>query len=61
MNYWANGTLPEPGTVCDVDALPFGTTSWEDIFEGMGLGRRVRRRGTTAQSHQGYFVKRNWL
>ncbi|GAM42077.1 hypothetical protein TCE0_043f15723 [Talaromyces pinophilus] len=31
--YWVNGTLPEPGTVCQVDAPPFSNISWANILE----------------------------
>lgn len=39
--YFVNGTLPEPGTICTVDATPYGNTTeaWINIlseFEGRG-------------------------
>ncbi|RAO72438.1 uncharacterized protein BHQ10_008450 [Talaromyces amestolkiae] len=32
-NYWVNGTLPEPGTVCEVDAPPFSNITWANVLE----------------------------
>ena len=31
--YWLNGTLPEPGTVCKVDAPLFSNVTWDDVIE----------------------------
>lgn len=30
--YLMNGTMPEPGTVCEIDEPPFSDLSWEDIL-----------------------------
>lgn len=32
-SYWVNGTLPEPGTVCEVEGRPFSNISWADVFK----------------------------
>ena len=38
MAYFENGTLPEPGTICEVDAVPFsGDDGWAAVMEGLGL------------------------
>ncbi|KAH8664242.1 peptidase S33, tripeptidyl-peptidase [Xylariales sp. PMI_506] len=34
--YWANRTLPSPGTVCPVDAVPYSNTTWNDIVTELG-------------------------
>ncbi|KAJ4148207.1 hypothetical protein LMH87_002687 [Akanthomyces muscarius] len=54
--YWQNGTVPEPGTVCEVDAPPFSNITWEDVLRDMdedgeaaaddGGNLELRRRGT---------------
>ncbi|KAL3482658.1 TAP-like protein-domain-containing protein [Aspergillus germanicus] len=31
-NYFSNGTLPEPGTVCEVDYAPFEPTTIDDVL-----------------------------
>lgn len=37
--YFENGTLPEPGTVCEVDAQPFsGDEGWAAVIERLGAG-----------------------
>lgn len=43
--YWVNGTLPEPGKVCEVDALPYSGKSWVDVFESAGVGSLHKRDG----------------
>jgi hypothetical protein len=43
--YWINGTLPEPGKVCEVDALPYSGKSWVDVFESAGIGSLQKRDG----------------
>ena len=36
MSYFVNGTLPEPGTICEVDAVPFsGDEGWGPVVEGL--------------------------
>lgn len=35
--YFVNGTLPEPGKVCDVDAPPYSGKWWPDVFESIGI------------------------
>ncbi|OJD30052.1 nedd8-like protein [Diplodia corticola] len=30
--YYENGTLPEPGTVCEVDLPPFSNVTWQDVL-----------------------------
>lgn len=38
ISYFVNGTLPESGTVCEVDAVPFsGDDGWATVLEGLGL------------------------
>lgn len=38
MEYFEKGTLPEPGTVCEVDAAPFsGDEGWAAIIEGLSM------------------------
>ncbi|EED14326.1 conserved hypothetical protein [Talaromyces stipitatus ATCC 10500] len=32
-SYWVNGTLPKPGTVCQIDAPPFSNITWVNVFE----------------------------
>ncbi|KXT15525.1 hypothetical protein AC579_3401 [Pseudocercospora musae] len=32
--YWKDGTLPEKGRRCEVEAKPFGNVTWADIFAG---------------------------
>ncbi|KAM4055849.1 TAP-like protein [Hirsutella rhossiliensis] len=32
-SYWLNGTLPQPGTVCEVDAPPFSNITWNDLLK----------------------------
>lgn len=34
--YWENGTVPEPGTVCKVDAPPFSNITWDDVARDVG-------------------------
>lgn len=34
--YWQNGTVPEQGTVCKADALPFTDTTWDDVLRDIG-------------------------
>jgi hypothetical protein len=41
--YWINGTLPEPGTVCEVDAPPFSGLTWADVLQAAGNGEVVKR------------------
>lgn len=60
MRYWVDGVLPQPGEVCDVDALPFSDTTWADIFEGMGASARslFKREAVRAA---GYLMDRRWF
>ena len=39
--YWINGSLPDPGKVCKVDAPPYSGKSWVDVFESAGVGGAV--------------------
>lgn len=32
-DYWLDGTLPEPKTVCEVDAKPYSNVTWADVFK----------------------------
>lgn len=41
--YWVNGSLPEPGKVCKVDAPPYSGKSWVDVFESAGIGSQQKR------------------
>ena len=34
--YWENGTVPEAGTVCKVDAPPFSNITWDDVAREVG-------------------------
>ena len=37
--YFVNGTLPQPGTVCDVDVPLFaGTAGWNEILQRLDNG-----------------------
>lgn len=37
--YFVNGTLPEPGTVCEVDVSLFaGTDGWDEVMKQFGAG-----------------------
>ncbi|KAH8689176.1 TAP-like protein-domain-containing protein [Talaromyces proteolyticus] len=31
-DYWVNGTLPEPGTVCQPESAPFSEASWLEVI-----------------------------
>ncbi|EMR67890.1 putative peptidase tripeptidyl-peptidase protein [Eutypa lata UCREL1] len=31
--YWLHGTLPEPGTVCEVDAPLYSNVTWGDVIQ----------------------------
>lgn len=33
--YWADGIMPQNGTVCKVDAPPFSNVTWVDVLNGM--------------------------
>lgn len=33
--YFADGTLPAPNTVCEIEDVEFGTTGWTDLLEKM--------------------------
>ena len=38
MKYFENGTLPQPGTVCEVDAPPFSEDDgWIAVMEGLSI------------------------
>lgn len=34
FSYWDNGTLPEPGKTCEVDAAPYTGKGWNEVFAG---------------------------
>lgn len=36
--YWNDGTMPEPGTVCKVDAPPFSNITWDDVLRDLDGG-----------------------
>ncbi|KAJ4151057.1 hypothetical protein LMH87_011774 [Akanthomyces muscarius] len=35
-DYWVNGTMPAPGTVCEVDYKPWSNISWPDVAKEIG-------------------------
>lgn len=37
--YWANGTLPETGKVCEVDAPLYSNVTWVDVFAAAQGGK----------------------
>ncbi|KAM0280746.1 hypothetical protein ACHAQH_003916 [Verticillium albo-atrum] len=61
MQYWLNGTLPENGTVCEVDALPFKNTSWADVLAKMGISRRLVVRTASLEEPKAFFVQHRWF
>ncbi|KAF3762102.1 hypothetical protein M406DRAFT_53336, partial [Cryphonectria parasitica EP155] len=39
--YWSNLTMPENGTVCELDAKPYTNATWTDIFMDLGWNYTV--------------------
>ncbi|OAQ95943.1 hypothetical protein LLEC1_01463 [Akanthomyces lecanii] len=35
-DYWVNSTMPEPGTICEVDYKPWSNISWQDVAKEIG-------------------------
>ncbi|KAF4631629.1 hypothetical protein G7Y89_g6499 [Cudoniella acicularis] len=47
--YWLNGTLPKPGTVCQVDSPPYSNITWADVLaKASGNTTRLNKRDTYA-------------
>lgn len=61
INYWLKGALPERGEVCGVDALPFSTTTWTDIFKGLGLGSGSMLNKRDGVKFSGYLLDLKWF
>ncbi|KAK2748950.1 hypothetical protein FQN57_007233 [Myotisia sp. PD_48] len=58
--YWEDGTLPDPETVCKVDAPPFSGLSWPDILNSTSGNETANVKRNTYVPGRGH-INNSWL
>ncbi|RYO94135.1 hypothetical protein DL766_000829 [Monosporascus sp. MC13-8B] len=57
--YWPNGSLPDPGAVCETDMPPYSNVSWADVT--LAAASSLARRGACDVPNLGRIARRGLM